>query len=75
MNAAMRMKNLPKTDNDTMSTLSRTMKDKVKEEWKDRVVHQRIRNLGIKDDGHCETLIYGKSSSIPATEVRELSGK
>jgi hypothetical protein len=30
MNAAMRMKNLPKTDNDTMSTLSRTMKDKDK---------------------------------------------
>jgi hypothetical protein len=51
MNAAMRIKNPPKTDNDTMSLSSRTTKDKVKEEWKDRVIHQRIRNSGIKDDG------------------------
>jgi hypothetical protein len=51
MNAAMRMKNPPKTDNDTMSLSSRTTKDEVKEEWKDRVIYQRIRNSGIKDDG------------------------
>jgi hypothetical protein len=35
MNAAMRMKNLPKTDNDTMSSSSRTMKEEVKEERKE----------------------------------------
>jgi hypothetical protein len=51
MNAAMRMKNPPKTDNDTTSSSSRTTKEEIKEERKDRVVHQRIRNLGIKDDG------------------------
>jgi hypothetical protein len=51
MNTTMRMKNLPKTDNDTMSSSSRMMKDEVKEERKDRVVHQRIRNSGIKDNG------------------------
>jgi hypothetical protein len=51
MNAAMRMKNLLKTDNDTMSSLSRMTKEEVKEERKERVVHQRIRNSGIKDNG------------------------
>jgi hypothetical protein len=51
MNAAMRIKNWPKTDNDTTSSLSRMTKEEVKEERKDRVVHQRIRNSGIKDDG------------------------
>jgi hypothetical protein len=50
MNAAMRMKNPPKTDNNTTSTSSRTMKEEIKEERKDQVVHQRIRNTGIKDD-------------------------
>jgi hypothetical protein len=51
MNAAMRMKNPPKTDNDTMSSSSRMTKEEVKEEWKDQVIHQRIRNSGIKDNG------------------------
>jgi hypothetical protein len=51
MNTAMRMKNPPKTDNDTTSSSSRMTKEEVKEERKDRVVHQRIRNSGIKDNG------------------------
>jgi hypothetical protein len=59
MNAAMRMKNPPKTDNDTMSSLSRTTKEKVKKERKDQVVHQRIRNLGIKDDGESIVMEQG----------------
>jgi hypothetical protein len=59
MNAAMRMKNPLKTDNDTMSSLSRTTKEEVKEERKNRVVHQRIRNLGIKDDGESIVMEQG----------------
>jgi hypothetical protein len=59
MNAAIRMKNLPKMDNDTMSSLSRTTKEEVKEERKDQVVHQRIRNSGIKDDGESIVMEQG----------------
>jgi hypothetical protein len=59
MNAAMRMKNLLKTDNDTISLSSRMTKEEVKEERKDRVVHQRIRNSGIKDDGESIVMEQG----------------
>jgi hypothetical protein len=59
MNAAMRMKNPPKMDNNTMSSSSKMMKDEVKEEWKDQVVHQRIRNLGIKDNGESIVMEQG----------------
>jgi hypothetical protein len=59
MNAAMRMKNLLKTDNDTMSLSSRMKKEEVKEERKDQVVHQRIRNSGIKDDGESIVMEQG----------------
>jgi hypothetical protein len=55
----MRMKNPPKIDNDTMSSSSRTTKEKVKEEWKDQVIHQRIRNSGIKDDGESIVMEQG----------------
>ena len=47
MNTALRMKNLPKVDNNTSST----SKEEAREEWKDRVVHQRIRNSGVRDMG------------------------
>jgi hypothetical protein len=49
----LRMKNLPRTDNEVTSTSSRatTTKEEVLKERKDQVVHQRIRNSGIKDDG------------------------
>jgi hypothetical protein len=53
MNATLRMKNPLRTDNETTSMSSRaTMtKEDVLEERKDQVVHQRIRNAGIKEDG------------------------
>jgi hypothetical protein len=51
MNAARRMKNPPRTDNEATSTSSRMSitKEEVLEEHKDQVVHQRIRNSGIRD--------------------------
>jgi hypothetical protein len=51
MNAARRMKNPPRTDNEATSTSSRMSitKEEVLEEHKDRVVHQRIRNSEIRD--------------------------
>jgi hypothetical protein len=60
MNTARRMKNPPRTDNEATSTSSRMSitKEEVLEEHKDRVVHQRIRNSGIRDVG--ESMVLGQ---------------
>jgi hypothetical protein len=60
MNTARRMKNLPRMDNEAMSTSSRMSitKEEVLEESKEQVVYQRIRNSEIRDIG--ESIVIGQ---------------